>query len=195
MIYASAQITGNFIYAIFPEKTAEKQTVTQEYKQSRTPIVFNDTEQPVLVESKIENTVADLLFGSNYQGTKATEKGFVYFCALYQCKETSENFTLYQKILDIDALQNFILGYPMRELSRYEVGEPSKHLSTELDVVINYIHSLMLDETTFWEAIDNYSLELMENEKDIPIGISSYERQITDLLYESKQKLLKGLSK
>ena len=109
---------------------------------------------------------------------------------------TSENYDIFVLVLEVDALQNFILGYRMREIQRFQENQSGLHLSTELDPAINYIHNLVIDESEFWLAIDDYSLEVIDdaqNNRILGIGISSNEKRITDLLFEKKKQLMKGL--
>lgn len=177
-----------------PETTevVESDVLQDQLSHNRQPVF----EEEVVVQKNQQPTVADLLFGDGYFGPKANGLGFEVFCEIYDCQQTSENYVIYEKVLDIDALQNFILGYRARELERHNNMKQGRHLVTELEPVMNYVHSLVIDEFEFWNAVDAYTLEVMadiENTRDLAIGDSASEVLITGLLYQKKLKLMKGL--
>jgi len=184
---------GHQVQALTPDATEQVgMPSVDELPPDRQPIF--ESHKPVAIEEHAP-TISDILF-EDYRGQKATPETFARFCQLRGCVNSEENFEIFSRVVDIDTLQNYILGYRIREIEKFENREQGRDLATELEPIINYIHDLVIDEFEFWVAVDEYTDEVIHdatNAIDRGVGESYNERRITDLLYEKKLELLKGL--
>jgi hypothetical protein len=158
--------------------------------------------EPTTVEKKPE-TQFGWLFRSRkpyslfeedtYRGNLPTDINFDKFCKMHDLVHSIESFEKFETVLEIDALQSFILGYRLREINRYKEYGSSLTLEQELDEVINFIHGLVIDETEFWSAVYDYSLEINESTVELDyghIGKSKHENRIMSLLQQKKKQVI-----
>jgi len=128
-----------------------------------------------------------------FAGNLPTADNFAKFCEQQELQQTQESFVKFERILEIDAFQSFILGYRLREIERRRAYEGSRTLTQELDAIIGYIHNLVIDEIEFWSAVDDYENEIVEDthrEDHLVIGMSVNENRIMALLTQKKRKIL-----
>ena len=129
-----------------------------------------------------------------FRGNLPTDDNFEKFCKKYDLVPDAESFAKFERVLEIDALTTFVIGYRRREIQRFKAYEPSRLLYQELEEVMVFIHNLVIDEAEFWSAVDDYSLEVIESTIALDHGYvnQSYpEYRITSLLFNKKQQILK----
>jgi len=159
--------------------------------------------EPLTVEKKPETEFGWLfrsrkpysLFAEDtFRGNLPTDINFDKFCKMYNLVHNMESFEKFETVLEIDALQSFILvGYRLREIERYKVYDNSLTLEQELDDVMSFIHGLVIDETEFWSAVYDYSLEINESTVALDygyIGKSEHENRIMSLLQQKKKEVI-----
>jgi hypothetical protein len=130
---------------------------------------------------------------STFRGNLPTLDTFAKFCNAKGLPQNEESFVKFERILEVDAFQSFILGYRLREIERHQAYEGSRTLTQELDVIVGYIHNLVIDEIEFWSAVNDYENEIVENtqrEEHLVIGLSEHENRIMALLTQKKREIL-----